>query len=170
MKEDLMNHTVRATVVTVLILVTSLLGGPDSKTDFSGTWEMDMTRSESPYYGESKGPVTVVIKQTADELSVETRRDGLNETIVYKMDGSETEKPATDNGPYKWRARWDGPKLTTEVHRNINRATVTISELLSLADDGKEMMINRTLTVQHGYNVRGAKNYASAKDVFVKAP
>ena len=63
-----MNHAVGATVVTVVILATSLLGGPHSKTDFSGTWEMDMTRSESPYYDESKKPVTVVINKRSMSL------------------------------------------------------------------------------------------------------
>lgn len=85
------------------------------------------------------------------------------------MDGSETEKPAPDNGPYKWKAQWDGAKLNTQVHRNINRATVTTTEALSLGEGGKELIVDRTLTVQHGYDLRGARNYASAKDVFVKA-
>jgi hypothetical protein len=164
-----MSRTVLATSVAVVALMAPLLGTPDTKTDFSGTWEMDSTRSESPHFGDSKGPVTVVIKQTESEVSVETRRDGQSETIVYKMDGSETEKPAPDNGPYRWRAQWDGSKLTTETHRNINRTAVTILEVRSLADNGKEMTVNRTLTVQHGYSGSGAKNYASAKDLFVKA-
>jgi hypothetical protein len=51
----------------------------------------------------------------------------------------------------------------------VNRATVTIEETLSLDPKGKEITIDRTLTVQHGYTMRGAKNYSSGKDVFVKA-
>ena len=165
-----MNRTVLAMTVAVFSLMAPLPGTPDTKTDFSGTWEMDSARSESPHSGgDSQGPVTVVIKQTDSELSVETRRDGQRETIVYKMDGSQTEKPAPDNGPYRWRAEWEGSKLTTETHRNINRTAVTVLEVRSLADNGKEMTVNRTLTVQHGYTGSGAKNYASAKDMFVKA-
>jgi hypothetical protein len=155
--------------VAVVTLMTPLLGTPDTKTDFSGTWEMDSTRSESPHSGDFNGPVIVVIKQTESEISVETRREGQSETIVYKMDGSETEKPAPDNGPYRWRAKWDGPKLTTETHRNINSTAVTILEVRSLSNGRNEMTVNRTLTVQHGYSGTGAKNYASAKDIFVKA-
>ena len=165
-----MNRIVLATSIAVVALLAPLPGTADTKTDFSGTWEMDSTRSESPHFGDStQGPVTVVIKQTESEVSVETRRDGQSETIVYKMDGSETEKnPAPDNGPYRWRAEWDGSKLTTETHRNINRTAVTVLEVRTLAENGKEMTVNRTLTVQHGYTGSGAKNYASAKDLFVK--
>jgi len=163
-----MNRTVLAMTVAVAALMAPLPGTPDTKTDFSGTWEMDSTRSESPHSGDSKGPVTVVIKQTDSELSVETRRDGQSETIVYKMDGSQTEKPAPDNGPYRWSAKWDGSKLTTETQRNINRTAVTVTDVLSLAKNGNEMTVNRTLTVQHGYSWHGAKNYASAKDLFVR--
>ncbi len=153
----------------VLTLLAPFAAPADSRSDFSGKWDMDAARSESPQYTESRPSLTLVIQQTDAELTVETRRDGQTETIVFKMDGSETEKPAPDNGPYKWRAHWEGPKLITEVHRNINRATVSVTEALSLTKGGKEMTIDRTLTVQHGYNGPGAKNYASAKDVFVKA-
>ncbi|HYP05003.1 MAG TPA: hypothetical protein VER03_02115, partial [Bryobacteraceae bacterium] len=62
-----------------------------------------------------------------------------------------------------------GPKLATETHRNVNRATVTVKEVRSLDAKGKEMTVDRTLMVQHGYTMRGAKNYSSGKDVFVRA-
>ena len=163
-----MNRSVLAASVAVVALVTPLAGTPGTKTNFSGTWEMDSARSESPQARDSKGSETVVIKQTESEFSVERRRDGQSETIVYKMDGSQTEKPAPDNGPYRWSVKWDGSKLTTETQRNINRTAVTITDVLSLAKNGNEMTVNRTLTVQHGYSWQGAKNYASAKDLFVK--
>jgi hypothetical protein len=92
------------------------------------------------------------------------------ESIIYKLDGSTTEKPAPDNGPFAWRAELSGSQLITETHRNVNRATVTVREVRSLEKDGKEMQLNRSLTVQHGYQMRGAKNYANGKDIFVKKP
>jgi hypothetical protein len=130
---------------------------------------MDATRSDSAHSSAASGPVTLVIKQTADEVSIETRQGGQTETLVYKLDGTESEKPAQDNGPFQWKASWDGQKLNTETNRNINRSTVTIKEVRSLDAKGKEMVVDRTLMVQHGYQMRGAKNYSSGKDVFVKA-
>lgn len=142
---------------------------PGKKTNFSGTWEMDAARSDSAHSGPVSTPVTLVMKQNANELSIETRRGGASETIVYKLDGSETEKPAEDNGPFQWRARWEGPRLITETHRNVNRATVTIRETLSLDGKARELNVDRTVTVQHGYTMRGARNYSSGKDTFIKA-
>jgi hypothetical protein len=101
-------------------------------------------------------------------VSIETRQGEQTETLVYKLDGTESEKPAQDNGPFQWKASWDGAKLATETHRNINRATVTIREVRMLDTKAKEMTVDRTLMVQHGYTMRGAKNYSSGKDVFVR--
>ena len=165
-----MNRTTLAGWVFLVALMAPLLGRPDTKTDFTGTWEMDSKRSESSQFSDSRQPVTVIIKQTAFDVTVETRKDGEVETIVYRMDGSETEKrPAPDNGPYRWSAKWEGSKLITETHRNINRTAVTVTEVLSLVGNRNEMTVNRSLTVQHGYSWDKAKNYSSAKDVFVKA-
>jgi hypothetical protein len=163
-----MNRTAFATSVTALALLFPDLGSADANPNFSGTWVMDATRSESAHSNAGSKPVTLVIKQTATEVSIETRRGDQSETLVYKMDGSETEKPAGDNGPFLWRVQWERTKLVTETHRNINRATVTIKEVLSLNGTAKEMTVDRTLTVQHGYTMRGAQNYSSAKDIFVK--
>jgi hypothetical protein len=58
--------------------------------------------------------------------------------------------------------------LATETHRNINRATVTINEIFSLDRKAKEITVDRTLTVQHGYSMRGSKNYSSGQDVFIR--
>lgn len=162
-----MNRTIFGACVAALLI--PCFATPDAKTDFSGTWEMDTKRSESAHSGATTVPVTLVIKQTANDLSIETRQNAQTETIVYKLDGSEVEKPAQDNGPFQWRARWEGPKLVTETHRNINGVTVSVKEILSLDSKAKELTVDRTLTVQHGYTLRGTRNYSSGKDIFVKA-
>ncbi len=137
--------------------------------DFSGTWEMDRTRSDSAGPGSVSGTVTLRIKQTPGEVSIETRHpDGKTETLVYKLDRSWTEKPIQENGPFQWRAELSGSKLVTETHRNINRSTVTVREEMSMEANGKELHVDRTLVVQHGYQMQGAKNYSTGKDVFVK--
>jgi hypothetical protein len=120
---------------------------------------MDPTRSETAT--SSPDPVTLVIKQTPTDVSVETRRNSQSETLVYKLDGTVGKKPPQDNGPFEWRARWEGSKLVMETHRSVNRTTVTIL--------AKELTVDRKLTVQHGYTMRGAKNYSSGTDVFIRA-
>ena len=163
----------RIFVAASLATMTTLLPGlrsADPKPDFSGTWEMDTARSESTHYEGAGEPVTKVIRQTADEFMMETRQGGRTETLVYKLDGTETKRPAEDNGAYHWRAHWDGAALTTETQRNIKRTAVTVQETRTLNPQGKEMIVNWTFTVQHGYEMKGAKNYSSGKDVFVRTP
>lgn len=164
-----MNRAFLPASVAVFALLLPCLQSADSHPDFTGSWEMDAARSESANSGGTNGRVTVNIKQTADEISIETRQGDQSETLVYKLDGSETEKPSQDNGAFHWKAQWDGSKLVTETHRNVNRATVTIKEVRSLDANQKEMTVDRMLMVQHGYTMRGAKNYSSGKDVFVRA-
>jgi len=45
---------------------------------------------------------------------------------------------------------------------------VIITEIRSLDGKGKEMTLDRTLAVQHGYSSSG-KTSSTAKDVFIKA-
>lgn len=157
-------------LVLVTSLTTAALFSAEARPDFSGDWKMDPARSVSANTGEpGAGDRSVIIKQTATEVSIETRYGDKSETLVYKLDGTQTEKPAQDNGPFQWRAEWDGGRLLTETNRNVNRATVTIKEARTLDPKGKEMTVDRTLIVQHGYSVKGGQNYATGKDVYVKA-
>lgn len=153
-----------------------LLHAAGSKADFSGTWSMDPARSESAHQAVPIGPVTLVIRQTESELSIETRRTGndksstSSETLTWKLDGSESGASGdSSDASIKTRARWDGPKLVTETARNLHGTPVTVVHVLSLDPTGKVMTIDKTLTVQHGYQAQGAKNTGTGKDVFVKA-
>lgn len=142
-------------------------------TDFSGDWKMDPSRSESAHQAVPIGPVTLVIKQTPAELSIETRRGARDaaspaETLSYKLDGSETVAFDKSRVPIKTRAHWNGPKLVTETVRNVHDSTVSTMYVLSLDESGNELTIDKTLTVQHGYQFKGANNTGTGKDVFVK--
>src|SRR3954452_17435753 len=64
--------------------------------DLSGTWQMDASRSESAHQAVPIGPVTLVIKQTADDLSIETRLGEKGSSAVkteilnFKLNGIES--------------------------------------------------------------------------------
>ena len=66
-------------------------------------------------------------------------------------------------------AYWEGDTLVTETQRPVNGYTVTVKEARSLGPGGKEMTVQTTVIVQHGYSMPGAKNYGTSKDVFIKA-
>ena len=144
--------------------------------DFSGTWKMDPSRSESAHQDVPIGSVALAIRQTASEFAVETRRaaskgsPSSNETLTFQLDGSEATMAGTSGVPIRVKARWDGPKLVAETAREMNGATVTTTQSFQLGASGKELTVQKTLTVQHGYQgvVPEKSSTGSGTDVFVK--
>src|SRR5947209_16029048 len=138
--------------------------------DFSGAWRMDPSRSESAHQAVPIGPVTVIIKQTPAEVVIETRRSENNksapssEILTFLLDGSESTIVGSTGVPVKTKAHWDGANLVTETARNVRGSTVTTLHVLSLEPGGRELTINKTLTVQHGYRFPGANTTGTGKD------
>jgi hypothetical protein len=143
---------------------------------FSGVWRMDASRSDSAHQAVPIGPVTLVIKATPAEVRIETRRarkgkvGASSETLTFHLDGSENVMPDNSGEPIKTKARLDGAKLVTEATRNIQGSTVTAVQTFSLDASGKEMIVDKTLTVQHGYQSTSAdaNNTGKGTDVFVR--
>jgi hypothetical protein len=167
-----MKRLMCATYLTALVLFLvpgSASPGPkaDHFLNFSGTWKMDTERSESAHSGEPIVATTLIIKQTPSALNIETHLGSETETLTYNLDGSTTKQSPEIEGAVSWRAHWDGAKLVTETARNIHGAAVVITEVRSLDETGKQMTIERTLAVQHGYDTIGQSS-SSAKDVFIK--
>lgn len=137
-----------------------------AKPDFSGTWTMDRERSESAMQEQPIGPVTVSIKQAGQSLTIETTRDGKPEVATYTIE--DAPKGPGVIGAGTRRAYWDGMKLVTEGAGNVQGQTVSVRETRTLNPARTEMTIESTVTVQHGYTLRGAKNYATGKDVYTR--
>ena len=134
-----------------------------SRPNFSGTWSMDPMRSASQVQNEPIGPVTVVITHTPAELRIATTRAQRTATEVIKLDGSESK---VSNGTAT--ARWDGPALVVESVLDIQGASVTTRESRRLDAGGNEMTVDTVVEVQHGYTLKGAKNYGTGKDVYTR--
>ena len=138
-------------------LLFSLHATAQEPIDFSGVWQMDPSRSESAHQATPIGSFTLVIKQAATELSIETRRSEKpksvisSETLTFKLDGSENSVQGNYGVQIKAKAHWDGTKLITETERSIQGSTVTTTQVFSLDASRKEMTVDNTLTVQHGY-------------------
>jgi hypothetical protein len=156
-----MKHVLPAALVVVLLLPSALLA--QGKPDFSGTWAMDASRSESAVQNEPIGPVTLVITQTAQELKIETTRGERTTTSILKLDGSENR---IASGTAK--THWDGTTLVTETVRDIQGKTVTTKESRRLNPAGTEILVETVLVVQHGYSLKGTPNYGAGKDVYTR--
>ena len=137
-----------------------------AKPDFSGNWKLAAT-NPSNYPGSAGWGVpspTIVLKQTATEITVASAQYGGQLTVVYKLDGSDTiwEAPsATQSGStaiVKWRtkARWDGNKL---ILFTWNTALNQLRDVMSLSGGGLTIVrateqpgpsTNATLTYSKG--------------------
>jgi hypothetical protein len=137
-----------------------------SKPDFSGIWTMDNSRSESAAQEQPIGVVRLAITQTGSSLAVETNRDGKTETITYPID-LELSGRAEMRGLR--RAFWDGPALINEGSVDIRGQTIAFREVRMPAADGAEMVVETTLKVEHGYEMRGAQTVVTGKNVYIRS-
>ena len=150
----------------------SLGATAQSAPNFSGTWTMDLARSEAAAQGTPIGPVTVTIRQTADEIVIETTRNGIAQPVRYLPAGTRGVLAGELVGTF----RWEGSKLFTTLETDINKQAVTVTELRSLNAAATEMTVEVTFVVQHGYEFKGAggvpsqnrPNASTGKNVFVK--
>ena len=141
-----------------------------SRPDFSGTWIMDATRSQSAVQNEPVKSMTVVITQAPIDVRIETKRDERVQTITYKPGSADSLSAVNARSNLlssTWY--WDGPRLVTETLSDINGATMRTRQVHTLDPAGTEMTVETLLVVEHGYTLRGAQNYGVGKDVFKKA-
>jgi hypothetical protein len=159
------------------LLFTAMLGvapavAADNHGNFTGTWKMDPARSESAHQDVPSGASTLVIQLTPTELSIETIRseeaNPFRETLTFKLDGSETASTGDGGVKVSGKAHWDGTKLVIETTRNVQDSTVTTLYVHTLSPNGRDLIIDKTLTVQHGYQGASAPTTGHGKDVFVR--
>ncbi len=67
--------------------------------------------------------------------------------------------------------RSNGVLLTQATPRGgvISGQTVSTKQSLTLDPESKELIVERLVIVQHGYTLRGTRNYATVKDAFTRA-
>ena len=163
-----MKHIPLEALVTILFL--SLAAHAQRTADFSGTWAMDLSKSESSQQGAAVKPVTFVITQTPTQMRIETTRGERIENVLYPLGRTSRGMTGTSgaSGTAHPEAYWEGDKLVTETQRPVNGYTVTVKEARTLGPTGTEMTVETTVIVQHGYSMPGAKNYGTSKDVFIR--
>ena len=150
-------------VVASLVLSLNVLQSPPgSRPDFSGSWMMDRSRSQS---AES---ATIEIKQSAGDIIIVTNSAGKTSTRTYPVETSPHSASETITAGHT-HASWDGTKLITEAVTEIQGQTVSYRQMRFLNASGTEMTVETITIVQHGYAIKDGKNYAMTKDVYVRA-
>jgi hypothetical protein len=148
--------------------VLALGAGPAAQpaADFSGTWTMDETRSVSATYDAFVGPVIWSIQQSEQSVVVGIQRGPRQFTLTFPVLAQTPSAPLADVPSS--RAFWEGSRLVTELAQTVQGQTVITREEWSLQSSGRELQIERLVRVEHGYTLRGARSYNTAKDTFVK--
>ena len=157
---------VSSVVLAMVVLLPPLANGQD-RANLTGTWTMVPDRSESP---EQTPPVNSIVLEIAHSdaaLNVNANRDGKTTATSYPIDNTRTPAAGTV-GAGTTRAYWEGRRLVAWRAGNVQGQTVSIKETYELSSDASELIVETTVEIQHGYTMKGAKNYASSKDVFTK--
>ena len=137
--------------------------------DMSGTWKMLADRSGSPGQTPPVTDMTLSIQQTATEVRVEWFSGTDKPMVTTYVIGPAPKQPAEPLGADDKLAYWDGQRLVLERGGAISGQTVSMKQSLTLDPAAKELILERLVIVQHGYTLRGTKNYATVKDVFTRA-
>jgi hypothetical protein len=159
------HRSIGAAIAMVIALVAMAAAQP--KPDFSGTWTFDEAKSDpAPARAGGGGgggggrgggrmggaPATAMtIKQTAAELSMDRTTPMGTQTVVYKLDGSESTN-TIGMGPATSKAAWDGARLvittTQTVQGRGGEITINSKEIYSV--QGPTLTIETTRSTPAG--------------------
>ena len=156
----------RALVFCTALALAMPIVASAQKADFSGTWTFDEAKSDPAPAGRGGGgggggrggggtASKLVIKQTAGDLTVERTLPNGAETLVFKLDGSESVNKM-GMGEGKSKATWDGNNLviTTQQQLQTQQGTfdITVKDVYSMS--GGVLTLTTTRTTGRGDNTR----------------
>jgi hypothetical protein len=154
----------RLVVVISASLAFALVARAQRLPDFSGTWAMDPARSTSAGENEPVRSQILTITATDRALSIERKwpeQGDRTELVTYKR-GTANASSGIENIWY-----WEGQRLVAEATHNVSGQTVRTKEVYSIDPSG-DLSVQRLLVVEHGYTLKGGKNYGSGTDVYKK--
>src|SRR5687767_10437707 len=154
----------------VLFLALPQVTSAQAKPDFSGTWTFDEAKSDpAPARaggggggggrggGRGRGaPATAMtIKQTPAELSMDRTTAQGAQTVVYKLDGTES-KNTIGMGPATSKAVWDGPRLVISTNQTVQGrgGEIAIDSKETYSVQGNVLTIETTRTTPAGEQTR----------------
>jgi hypothetical protein len=99
-------------------------------------------------------------------MKIETTRDGKTDVLKYPF--AERPTMSTEVTGVR-RAFWDGPTLVNEGSVDVQDRTVAFQESRMLSADSQEMVVETTLKLEHGYELKGTQTVVKGKNVFVRS-
>jgi hypothetical protein len=133
-----------AGIALAAIIAFPAAGWAQTKTNFSGTWTFDQTKSDPAPSRRGRGgggrgggppvPMTLTITQTPSQIMIDRTMgpDGLV-SGVYKLDGSESTNAMGDVFLSRSKVSWDGAKMVITTSKDMGMGPDG-----PLAEDSKE--------------------------------
>jgi len=145
-------------MIRKLLSITFLLALPlasvfaQQKTDYSGTWKLNVSKSD---FGVLPGPssrtdvITHKDPTITNHVATEGDQGKLDYTVNYSTDGKEVTNTVGERVS-KSTAKWDGNNLVINTKLKFNDADVDIVSTWVLAADGKTLTVNAHLSSSMG--------------------
>jgi hypothetical protein len=138
---------------------------------FQGTWTLDLGRSGGT------SPERRIVSADAESMRIETHRaeDARPPVLLYRFDGSDKLNAFGDNTATT-RLRREGSDLVLETVYLVNEQAVTVDETWRLDENGREMIVDVMMRIEHGYHgvpppfVKSPPNISKVTNVFRKEP
>jgi hypothetical protein len=112
--------------------------------------------------------MTLKIQQSANEVLVEWLSGHDQPIVTVYPFGPAPKQPAEPLGADDKLAYWDGQRLVLDRGGAISGQTVSMKQSLTFVPGSGELIVERLVIVQHGYTLRGTRNFATVKDVFTR--
>ena len=116
-------------------------------TDFSGTWVLDTAKS-STVMARGAASVTLVIKQTKTELTIDRKAGNQVGTAAHKLDSTVSINKTPSGKDIKSTSAWVGSTLV--IKSIIEGLKEPSTFVYSLSADGKVLTIDTTIHMPSG--------------------
>ena len=142
--------------ICLILLAAATAVAQDAKPDFSGTWTLDLAKSD---FGQMPAPDSLVsvIEHKEPNLKITTTQKGqqgeLTNTRVLTTDGKENvNKLQTMGGEQEVKSttRWNGRALTTAFTIDAQGTAIEVSDSFALSADGKVLTVTREVKTPQG--------------------
>ncbi len=137
----------------VWCLVSALPAFAQQQPNLSGTWKMNLEKSE---FGGMAKPdsATYVLRHTGTKLEIDATQDGKKAHAEFITDGEERMMSSSPETETWVRAYWTGPVLVLESREKARPAHassgVKWTSRWSLSDDGKMMAVQKHFVTPNG--------------------
>ena len=109
-----------------------------ARPNFTGTWVMDVAKSDLRETPAAKSHVLTIVHKEPN-ITIDREVDGRKDSAPFRTDGVETSFKAECCGELKSSGRWEG----TTLMRRVGNENITQNDAWTLSADGKTLTIVR---------------------------